>query len=74
MFSKGRQIRVQLSEPEKVADDVVSLYSEKARQVDIELTHICDEKILPAPMDYEGMHERIGWNWTGIINNSKNCA
>ncbi|MBF0451688.1 MAG: PAS domain-containing protein [Candidatus Magnetomorum sp.] len=65
-FSKGRKIRVKKSQPEMVADDVVELYAENAKRVDIELTHTCDNAIASAPMDYEGMHECL----TNLVGNA----
>ncbi|KPA15302.1 ATP-binding region, ATPase-like domain protein [Candidatus Magnetomorum sp. HK-1] len=65
-FSKGRKIRVKKSQPEMVAEDVVALYAENAKKVDIELTHTCDIEIAPAPMDYEGMHECL----TNLVGNA----
>ncbi|MBF0225644.1 MAG: PAS domain S-box protein [Desulfobacterales bacterium] len=65
-FSKGREINVQNDNPEKIAKEVVDLYSQRAEELGIELKYEFLGEISPAPMDYEGIHECL----TNLIGNA----
>lgn len=65
-FSRGREIRVQISRPADIAREVVDLYSTKAEQLGIRLIHQEEGSIEPAPIDYESMHECL----TNLVGNA----
>ncbi|MDF1591558.1 MAG: response regulator [Desulfobacterales bacterium] len=65
-FSRGREIKVKLSNPAEIAKEVVELYSVKARKLGIELNNECSGNIKPAPIDYESMHECL----TNLVGNA----
>jgi PAS domain S-box-containing protein len=65
-FSKGREIRVEMSDPAMVAKEVVTLYSHKAQEAGIELINEHLGEIAPAPMDHNGMHECL----TNLVGNA----
>lgn len=65
-FSKGREIHVKMEDPPRVAREVVELYSADAGAHGIELRSETPAPILPAPMDYEGMHECL----TNLVGNA----
>jgi len=65
-FAKGREIQVDMANPSKVADEVVSMYSPKAREHGIELRHERLEEIQPAPIDRDGIHECL----TNLVGNA----
>jgi PAS domain S-box-containing protein len=55
-FSKGQKMSVQSVRPAELTGDVVSLFRETARQLDINLTEEIDYDIPPAFFDPEGIH------------------
>jgi PAS domain S-box-containing protein len=65
-FSKGRQIRVKMEDPASIAHDVVELYAAQAAGHGIELRCEIPVPVLPAPMDYEGIHECL----TNLVGNA----
>lgn len=65
-FSRGREIRVKISQPADIAQEVVDLYSAKAQQKGIDLTNRVEGTIAPAPIDYESMHECL----TNLVGNA----
>ncbi|MFC1886137.1 PAS domain S-box protein [Thermodesulfobacteriota bacterium] len=65
-FSKGREIQVKLSDPVEIAKEVVELYSVKAKDLGITLTIRNADRIQPAPIDYESMHECL----TNLVGNA----
>jgi PAS domain S-box-containing protein len=65
-FSRGREIRVKISQPADIAQEVVDLYSAKAQQKGIGLTNRVEGTIAPAPIDYESMHECL----TNLVGNA----
>jgi signal transduction histidine kinase len=65
-FSKGREIHVKPEDPARVARDVVELYSQAAALDGIRLTHDAPVEIVPAPMDFNGMHECL----TNLVGNA----
>lgn len=56
-FSKGETQKVRLVKPWELAYEVVELYRDTAEQQNIELKADCDERIKPAYMDPEGIHD-----------------
>jgi signal transduction histidine kinase len=65
-FSKGREIKVSMSDPAKIAKEVVMLYSQRARELGIKLINEESGSISPALMDSEGIHECL----TNLIGNA----
>lgn len=65
-FSKGREIRAQLSHPADIAREVVELYAAKAGELGIELINEVDGEIKLAPIDYESLHECL----TNLVGNA----
>ena len=65
-FSKGREIRAELSNPIKIAQEVVDLYSTKAENIGIELKFDHEGEIKDAPMDYEAIHDCL----TNLVGNA----
>lgn len=65
-FSRGREIRVRMSNPAAVADEVVAMYSPKAKEHGIELTNERTAEIALAPIDHDGMHECL----TNLVGNA----
>lgn len=65
-FAKGREIRVQMGDPEKVADEVVAMYSARAKGHGIDLIHERVSNIDPAPIDSDGIHECL----TNLVGNA----
>ena len=65
-FSRGREIRVQLSNPAEIAKEVVDLYSVKAKKLGIKLTNERKGQTQEAPIDYESMHECL----TNLVGNA----
>ncbi len=65
-FSKGREIQVELTNPAKIAEEVVDLYRAQARELGIELVNERIGDIDSAPMDYESMHECL----TNLVGNA----
>jgi len=65
-FSKGREIQVELSNPAEVAEEVVMMYSHKAKEAGIELINEKIGEIDPAPIDHDGMHECL----TNLVGNA----
>ena len=65
-FSKGREIRVEMSDPAMVAREVVTLYAHKAQEAGIELINEQLGEIDSAPMDHNGMHECL----TNLVGNA----
>lgn len=65
-FSKGREIQVELSNPAKIAEEVVDLYTAQARELGIELVNERIGDINSALMDHESMHECL----TNLVGNA----
>lgn len=65
-FSKGREIHVKRCDPAEIAEEVVDLYTVKARELGIELLNEKIGNIEPAPIDYESMHECL----TNLVGNA----
>jgi len=65
-FSKGRKIRVRLNNPIEIAHEVVDMYFEKAKELNVELIKELSSDIDPAPMDNESMHECL----TNLVGNA----
>lgn len=65
-FAKGREIRVETSDPAEVANEVVAMYSPKAKESGIELINEKIGEIAPAPIDHDGMHECL----TNLVGNA----
>jgi PAS domain S-box-containing protein len=65
-FSKGREIQVELSNPAKIAEEVVDLYTAQARELGIELVNERIGDIDSALMDHESMHECL----TNLVGNA----
>ncbi|MBT3311984.1 MAG: PAS domain-containing protein [Desulfobacteraceae bacterium] len=65
-FSKGREIKVNLSDPVRIAKEVVMLYSQRARELGIKLINEESGSISPALMDSEGIHECL----TNLVGNA----
>ncbi len=65
-FSKGREIRAKLNNPIDIANEVVELYKQKAKESGITLTHEHPDDLKPAPIDYERMHECL----TNLVGNA----
>jgi signal transduction histidine kinase len=65
-FAKGREIRVKLTDPIEVADEVVAMYSPRAHENGIELINEKRGDISPAPIDHDGMHECL----TNLVGNA----
>jgi len=65
-FSKGRKIKANLCDPVKAAEEVVNLYSAKAKELNIKLVHESPVKIAPAYMDSENIHECL----TNLVGNA----
>ena len=65
-FSKGREIQVELSNPAKIAEEVVDLYTAQARELGIELVNERIGDLDSALMDHESMHECL----TNLVGNA----
>ncbi|MFO7557745.1 MAG: PAS domain S-box protein [Desulfobacterales bacterium] len=65
-FSKGRKIKANLCDPLQVAEEVVNMYSAKAKELNIKLIHESPTKIAPAYMDSENIHECL----TNLVGNA----
>ncbi|MDO9263468.1 MAG: ATP-binding protein, partial [Desulfosalsimonadaceae bacterium] len=65
-FSKGREIQVKIEDPALIAHEVVELYAAEAAKQGIELRCEIPDRVSPAPMDYEGMHECL----TNLVGNA----
>ena len=65
-FSKGREIQAKMSNPADIAEEVVGLYSVKAKELGIILKNEKIGNIPPAPIDYESMHECL----TNLVGNA----
>lgn len=65
-FSKGRVIRVKIVDPAWIVREVVDLYAADARKHGIDLRSDLPALFLPAPLDYEGMHECL----TNLVGNA----
>ena len=65
-FSRGREIKAALSNPEDISREVVSMYASKAQKNGIALRHGNADGILPAPIDYESMLECL----TNLVGNA----
>jgi PAS domain S-box-containing protein len=65
-FAKGREIRVEVSDPAAVAAEVVAMYAPKAKEHGIELINEQNGRIEPAPIDRDGMHECL----TNLVGNA----
>ena len=65
-FSKGRKIKVSLSDPPKIAKEVVGLYATRAQDLGIELINKENNDIPPAYMDSDAIHECL----TNLVGNS----
>jgi signal transduction histidine kinase len=65
-FSKGREIRTRMAAPLDIAQEVVELYSAKAKIHGIQIT--CEQigTVDKAAIDYEGMHECL----TNLVGNA----
>ncbi|MBM3790951.1 MAG: GHKL domain-containing protein [Acidobacteria bacterium] len=55
-FSKGRALSVSLQNPVRIAQDILDLYGELARQSGVELQGSFQANLQPAPLDEEGIH------------------
>lgn len=55
-FAKGRETTVALVDPNTPAQDVANLFKERAAQSGIKLEVDLQDRILPAPLDEEGIH------------------
>jgi PAS domain S-box-containing protein len=65
-FAKGREIQVEIADPAEVANEVVAMYSPKAKESGIELINEKIGDVRPAPIDYAGMHECL----TNLVGNA----
>ncbi len=65
-FSRGREIHAALSNPDDISREVVNMYASKAEKHGIILQHEDGNKIEPAPIDYESMHECL----TNLVGNA----
>ena len=65
-FSKGRTINAELTNPAKIAEEVVDLYAARAKELGIVLNHRSSGSIEPALIDYESMHECL----TNLVGNA----
>ena len=65
-FSRGREIHVKMSNPVEIAEEVVMMYSPKAKEVGIELMNEAIDEIEPAPIDHNSMHECL----TNLVGNA----
>jgi signal transduction histidine kinase len=65
-FSKGREIKVQLNEPNDIAKEVVDAHMVRAKDLGIDLRIDADGTLERAPMDYESMHECL----TNLVGNA----
>jgi len=65
-FSKGHEIQVKIEDPALIAHEVVELYAAEAAKQGIELRCEIPDRVSPAPMDYEGMHECL----TNLVGNA----
>jgi signal transduction histidine kinase len=55
-FAKGRETTVSLVDPNAPAQEVADLFQERAAQSGITLKVALQERILPAPLDEDGIH------------------
>ncbi len=65
-FSKGREIHAELCDPSKIAEEVVDMYSARAKELGIELLFEPKGKVEKASIDFEGMHECL----TNLVGNA----
>ncbi len=65
-FSRGREIKAALSNPEDISREVVNMYASKAEKHGIALRHGKANGIAPAPIDYESMLECL----TNLVGNA----
>lgn len=65
-FSKGRQIKVQLSKPNDIAKEVVNAHMVRAKDLGIDLRIDAGRTLKSAPMDYESIHECL----TNLVGNA----
>jgi len=65
-FSKGRKIKAHLCDPLKAAEEVVNMYSAKAKELGIKLVHELPGEIAPAYMDSENINECL----TNLVGNA----
>jgi histidine kinase len=55
-FARGTEIQVEMANPVSIANDVLDLYHDLARQSGIDLTTELQDDIRDAPLDSEGIH------------------
>ena len=65
-FSKGREVRVEMSEPVGIAREVVEMYATRAEELGVELVLESDVEFGEVPMDSESMHECL----TNLVSNA----
>jgi len=69
-FSKGRTIQAAPCDPRAIAEEVVAMYSPRARELGIELVHEAGEAIPQAPLDGAGIHECL----TNLVGNAMDAC
>jgi signal transduction histidine kinase len=69
-FARGREIRVEITDPAEVANEVVAMYSHKAKELGIELINERIGTIDLAPIDQDGMHECL----TNLVGNAMDAC
>jgi PAS domain S-box-containing protein len=65
-FAKGREIRAKCNPPQAIAKEVTDMYVARAQQSGISLAFEADQKVAPAVIDYESMHECL----TNLVGNA----
>ncbi|GAB4367896.1 MAG: hypothetical protein Kow0062_00630 [Acidobacteriota bacterium] len=55
-FARGRKPEVRSTDPNRIVEQVVALFRERADQAGVELASALDPAMRPAPLDAEGIH------------------
>jgi len=69
-FAKGRLPQLKMSDPNKIARNIVDLYREPARRHGVELVCQPDENVISAPLDPDGMESCL----TNLVSNAIDAA
>ena len=65
-YAKGREIRAQLNDPTEIAKEVVEMYTQKAKDLNLRLDLDIPSPIEKAAIDYECIHECL----TNLVSNA----